>query len=171
MTAPTIDLEDFLQKNRAWIRTIIVAHGARNADEVDEVYQNVALAVFSQKAPIQDPAKVYAWFHSLIVNQTRLYCRGRGRYQKRVDGFRDENPEANRSAEPEPIDWLLDRERRTRVREALKRLSSDVREILLLKYYRNLNYKEIAEELETSVSAVQAKLHRARAALKKEIAQ
>ena len=40
-----------------------------------------------------------------------------------------------------------------------------------MKYYHNLNYKEIAEELETSVSAVQAKLHRARAALKKEILQ
>ena len=171
MTAPTIDWEDLLQKNRAWIRTIIAAHGARDADEVDEVFQNVALAVFSQKTPIQDPAKVYAWLHSLVINQTRLYSRGRGRYRKRIDGFRDENPEADRSTEPEPIDWLLDRERRTRVREALGRLSADAQEILLMKYYRNMNYKEIAEELETSVSAVQAKLHRARAALKKEIVQ
>ena len=171
MTAPTIDWEDLLQKNRVWIRTVIAAHGARSADEVDEVFQNVALAVFSQKAPIQDPDKVCAWLHSLAANQTRLYCRSRGRYRKRVDGFRDENPDADRSAEPEPIDWLLDRERRTRVREALGRLTADVREIFLMKYYHNLNYKEIAEELETSVSAVQAKLHRARAALKKEILQ
>ncbi len=169
MTASADNLEDFLQANQAWIRTVIAAHGARNADEVDDVFQNVALAALRQSSPIQDPAKIFPWFRSLAVNQTRLYCRGKGRYQKRVDGFREENDDSGRASEPEPLEWLLLRERRERVRAALDRLPSDVSEVLLLKYFHDWNYKEIAEKLGMTVSAVQAKLHRARAALKKEI--
>lgn len=169
MTASAIDWEDFLQANQAWLRTVIAARGARSADEVDEIFQNVALAVLGQKAPIQDSSKIYPWLYSLAVNQVRLYCRGKGRYQKRIDTLREDNSDAETSSEPEPLEWLLSRERQIRVREALDRLPPEAREVLLLKYFHQWNYKEIAEKLGATVSAVQAKLHRARAALKKEI--
>ena len=129
MTASAIDWEDFLQANQAWLRTVIAARGARSADEVDEIFQNVALA----------------------------------------DTLREDNFGAETSSEPEPLEWLLSRERQIRVREALDRLPPEAREVLLLKYFHQWNYKEIAEKLGATVSAVQAKLHRARAALKKEI--
>lgn len=169
VTALTIDWENLLQANQAWLRTVIAARGARSADEVDEIFQNVALAAIHQNAPIRNSAKVLPWLYTLAVNQTALFCRGKGRYQKRVDGFRREHADGGVSSEPEPLEWLLRRERWQLVNEAMDRLPPEVREILLLKYVHNQSYKEMAEKLGEIPSTIQARLHHARAALKKEI--
>ena len=161
---------ELLQTNRVWLRTVIAARGARNADEVDDIFQNVALAAVRQQAPIRDPAKAVPWLYRLAVIQTALYRRAKGRYRKRVS-CQETIPETENfvSKEREPIDWLLREERKKMVTAAMEQLAPPVREILLLKYVHDWSYSEMAEKLGTTVSAVQSKLHRARIALKKEI--
>ncbi len=61
------------------------------------------------------------------------------------------------------MEWLLVDERRRHVQEALGRLSPRDAEILLLKYTENWSYQEIAHHLGVSLSAVESRLHRARA--------
>lgn len=164
----SVDWESLLESNRAWLRTVILARGARNADEADDIFQNVALAAVRQAAPIQEKAKAVPWLYALAVNQTALYCRTNGRYRKRVEPFAPDAPEPV-SKQTEPIDWLLREERKRLVRESLDRLAPENREILLLKYVHNWSYKEMAEKLGVSVPAIQTRLHRARALLKTEI--
>jgi RNA polymerase sigma-70 factor (ECF subfamily) len=71
---------------------------------------------------------------------------------------------------PDPLQWLLAEERSRLLRAALERLPRRDKEILLLKYVEHWNYREIAEHLGTTHSAVEARLHRARQRLRAELA-
>ena len=55
------------------------------------------------------------------------------------------------------------------MRGALERLSRRDAEILLLKYTEDWSYRELALHLGASESAVEARLHRARARLRAEL--
>ncbi|MDG2012959.1 MAG: sigma-70 family RNA polymerase sigma factor, partial [Pirellulaceae bacterium] len=59
--------------------------------------------------------------------------------------------------------------RQRQVRYAIRQMRPADAEILLLKYAQNWNYHKIADHLGISHSAVEARLHRARARLRKEL--
>jgi RNA polymerase sigma-70 factor (ECF subfamily) len=64
----------------------------------------------------------------------------------------------------------LAEERRKLVRAALARLPGRDAEILMLKYTENWSYHQIASHLGIGHSAVEARLHRARARMRAELA-
>jgi len=67
----------------------------------------------------------------------------------------------NRSAE----ELAIDAERERSVQELLTLLKPDERAIIILRYWNDLSYEEIAEILETNVGVVKSRLFRARQAL------
>ena len=164
-----IDWEVALRENERWMRSTIALR-VGEAAAVDEVFQEVALAATSQKAPLRDVAKVGSWLYRLVVVQSALYRRKAGRKRKLLKRYAEEVVAAQDQFDrTEPLDWLLSKERQSLVREALAMLEEDEKNILLLKYQDELSYNEIAEKLHTTVLAVQSKLHRARAKLKRAI--
>jgi RNA polymerase sigma-70 factor (ECF subfamily) len=165
-----IDWPAMLAKHDRWLRTVILArigeiHG------VDEVVQEVSLAAVAQRAPLHDPAKVAPWLYRLAVTQSLLYRRKQGRRRKLTDRYatRFQPTEAD-TRQLDPLAWLLADERRKLVRQALGRLNQREAEILLLKYTEEWSYRDLAEHLGTTESAVEARLHRARARLRQELA-
>jgi RNA polymerase sigma-70 factor (ECF subfamily) len=168
-TSATIDWRATLKEHERWLRTVIYARvGGREA--VDEVMQEVSLAAVRQQAPIKDPSKVAPWLYRLAVMQSLLYRRAQGRRKKLTDNFaREKRPTEVDTREADPLGWLLADERRRLVRTAMARLPKRDAEMLLLKYTENWSYRELAEHLGTTVSAVQAKLHRARGRLRAEL--
>lgn len=160
-----IDWRATLAEHDRWLRTVVLARlGERQA--VDEVMQEVALAAVAQRAPLEDPSKVAPWLYRLAVVQTLLYRRKRGRGRRLVDRYAERVRPVDADEQGDPLVWLLNDERRRLVREALKRLPARDAEILLLKYSENWTYREIAARLGIGESAVEARLHRARAKLR-----
>jgi RNA polymerase sigma-70 factor (ECF subfamily) len=167
----TIDWQAEFQRHERWLRSIIYARiGEPGA--VDDVLQEVALAAVRQAAPIADANKVAPWLYRLAIRYVLLYRRKMGRMRKLLDryadrvqpGFDDTHIRAN------PLDWLLAAERRSMVRQALEHMRGGDVEILMLKYAENWSYHAIAEHLEISHSAVEARLHRARERLRQALA-
>ncbi len=66
-----------------------------------------------------------------------------------------------------PEESVLRRERADRVQAMLRRLSPDYRLVLVLHYYHDMSYAEIAELLGTTEGAVKTRAHRARRELGK----
>ena len=64
----------------------------------------------------------------------------------------------------------LTEERSELVRKALSLLPSRERELLLLKYTENWTYRELADHLGLTQSAVESRLHRARRRLREKLA-
>lgn len=166
-----IDWGAALKINEAWMRSVI-AQRVGEQGAVDEVFQEIALAVASESAPLRDPTKLNAWLYRLAVLQSALYRRKAGRKRKALKRYEELfTAEQSDVGRQEPIDWLLLAERRQLVRESLDQLSDDERQILLLKYSEDKSYREIATELGTTEHAVQSKLHRARRRLKQILSQ
>jgi len=65
-----------------------------------------------------------------------------------------------------PSDEMLLEEKREVIHSALQRLTSEHREVLLLREFQDYSYHEIAETLGLSMEAVKSRIFRARAELK-----
>ncbi|MGC4006202.1 MAG: sigma-70 family RNA polymerase sigma factor [Pirellulales bacterium] len=156
-----IDWAAALAEHERWLRTIAHARLGQ-AQGVDEVLQEVALAAIKQAAPIHDATKVAPWLYRLTVIQCLLHRRGLGRRRKLTDRYNQAVPRTE--ADPrqhDPLSWLLADERQRLVRVALEQLPTRDREVLLLKYTEDWNYHRIATHLGLSHAAVETRLHRA----------
>jgi RNA polymerase sigma factor (sigma-70 family) len=171
MNQPAIDWQAALAQHDRWLRTIVLAR-VREPQAVEEVMQEVSLAAVKQAAPLADRTKVAPWLYRLAVLQSLLYRRKAGRRRRLRDRYIDAAGERDRTRPPpvEPLNWLIAQERRSLVRRALTRLAPKDAEILLLKYTEDWNYHQIAAHLGITHSAVETRLHRARARLRQELA-
>jgi RNA polymerase sigma-70 factor (ECF subfamily) len=166
---PRIDWPAVLAAHDRWLRSVVYVR-VGEPQAVDEVMQEVSLAAVRQQAPITDADKVAPWLYRLAVRISLLYRRKQGRRRKLVEGYARQQRPMDRQREPDPLDWLLAEERRERVRIALAQLPRRDAEILLLKYTEDWSYRQLAERLGASPSAIEARLHRARQRLRAELA-
>jgi len=165
-----IDWQAVLARHGQWLRTVVYAR-VGEPQAVDEVMQEVSLAAVRQRSPIADPGKIAPWLYRLAVTQSLLYRRKQGRRRKLTERYAQRfMPTGQDTRELDPLGWLLADERRRLVRTALERLPTRDAEILLLKYTEDWSYRELADHLGISQSAVQARLHRARNKLRNELA-
>jgi RNA polymerase sigma-70 factor (ECF subfamily) len=166
---PAIDWPAELARHDRWLRTVVAARTGE-PQAVDEVMQEVALAAVRQQAPLVDRAKAAPWLYRLAVRQSLLYRRRMGRRRKLRDRYAERLEPDRESLTIDPLGWLLADERRELIRTAIRRLSPKETEILLLKYIEDWNYHQIAAHLGASHSAIEARLHRARGALRRQLA-
>jgi len=158
-----------LARHDRWLRTSLYAR-LRSGEAVDEVMQEIALAVARQTAPLRDAAKAGPWLYRVAIRQALLYRRRCGRQRRLVNhaAQMEECRDAPKSFEP--LAWLLAQERQQLLRRALSEIASRDAEILLLKYTENWNYHQIATHMGLSHSAVETRLHRARQRLRERLA-
>jgi RNA polymerase sigma-70 factor (ECF subfamily) len=167
----SFELHDALERHQTWLRSVVLAR-LQEPQAVDDVMQEIAVALSRNRAPLADPAKMAPWLYQIAVRQSLLYRRKQGRRRKLVDRFAERGaPSESQDREPNPLEWLLARERANHIRKACGQLSSRDREVLALKYGHDWSYKRIGEHLDLSESAVEARLHRARQRLRNLLLQ
>ncbi len=165
-----LDLPMALRQHDRWLRTIVYSR-VGGAEGVDDVMQEVALAAVRQREKLPELSQIAPWLYRVAVRQSLLYRRKAGRRRKLVDGLALKKPAVEHDESlPDPLAWLLAKERAGLLRTALERLARRDREILLLKYAEDWSYRQIAEHLGVTESAVETRLHRARARLRSELA-
>jgi RNA polymerase sigma-70 factor (ECF subfamily) len=165
-----IDWGRALAEHDRWLRTIAIARLGQ-AQGVDEVLQEVALAAVKQAAPINDASKVAPWLYRLVVTHCLLLRRTWGRRRKLIERYTQAVPVTGESTNTDPLNWLLAEERQRLIRQALTQLKQRDRELLLLKYTEDWNYHQIAQHLGLTHSAVETRLHRARQKLKDKLCE
>jgi RNA polymerase sigma factor (sigma-70 family) len=166
----TCDLSAVLSQHERWLRTVVYSR-VGEWEGVEDVMQEVALAAVRQAAKLPDASRIAPWLYRVAVRQSLLYRRKAGRRRKLADGYAQQVPPAEHDASyVNPLDWLLARERAQLVRVAMGQLANRDREILMLKYAEQWSYQQIAEHLGVTQSAVEARLHRARARLRAGLA-
>ncbi len=113
-----------------------------------------------------DPQRPFkTWLLSIASN----YCIDRLRRRRLQWMSLDDEPTADRLAlssdEPEPEHATLTREHSAAVQALLNELSPDYRAVVVLRYWYDYSYVEIADMMDTTESAVKSRLFRARQAL------
>jgi RNA polymerase sigma-70 factor (ECF subfamily) len=158
-----------LALHQGWLRRVVAAR-LHEAQAVDEVMQDVALAAVAQRSPLHNPARAAVWLYRLAVRHVLLYRRKTGRQRSLVDRYAARRASSEIDASPSPLGWLVLSERRQLVQQALRRLPPRDAELLILKHAEGYGARELAERLGASVGTVETRLHRARHRLRAELA-
>jgi len=141
-----------------------------NADEAEEAAQETFLRVYTQLGTYQPGRKFSSWLFSIASHHCIDVLR-----RRRLTWLSIEDEEAPAeiltSDAPGPEDTMLQNEQETTVRKMLATLPPDYRLPVVLRYWNELSYEEIAEATHSTVSAVKSKLFRARAMLANQVGQ
>lgn len=126
-----------------------------NEDEASDIVQEAFLRLLNASSRYRATAKFRTYFYRIL---SRL-CLDRAK--KRQPLFLGTIPDVP-GACPDVTDTLIRQETANAVRAALDTLSPNQRIAIVLRYYEELNYKEIASALDTTTKAVERLLARGR---------
>ncbi|QQO11358.1 RNA polymerase sigma factor [Breznakiella homolactica] len=115
--------------------------------------------------PTQDDAKY--WLIRVVKNASLNYAKRKDRERKAYQKAFKEDTRVQETGEGE----FLKMETRQEVKEALEKLPENLRMVLILKEYGELNYKEIGRALGISEGNVKVRVFRARERLANLIAK
>lgn len=140
----------------------IALHFLKGDDSAaQDITQEAFVRIFRSAASFRETAKLSTWVYRIVANA----CLDELRRRRRVVLFGDVPPRLHgavaphRSDEPDPD-----------VRAALAKLSPKLRLTVLLRYFDDLSYDQIAEALGVTPGTVASRLNRAHRALARELA-
>ena len=147
-SAHAVDWSMAVEDNRDWIERLVVARtGAQ--DLVDDVIQEVGLAVTRSATRPTCANEVAPWLCKIVVRQCALIVRNQIRQRRKLDGFCRAR-ETRDVQSGDPIFWLLHQERREIVRRELGAMDSQSRQLLIWKYLNGMDYTAIGSRLGVS---------------------
>ena len=161
---PTIDWPAQMDQHRRWLMSVLRSR-ISNPHVVDDVYQEVSLAVLKQRSRPTDPSKVAPWLYRLAVRHVINFHRKTGR-RKRLQETLNQQALAQPTAQYDALDWLVQSEQREMITRAVSELRPQDREILTLKYTENWTYQQLAEHLGASTNTIEYRLIKARKQLR-----
>ncbi len=129
-------------------------------EEAEDAAQETFLRAYSRLAQYDTNHKFSTWLFS-IANH---HCIDRLRKRRAKYVSIDENPvlENLEHADPQPEADVLSKELAAELQKLLGKLDPDYRTPLVLRYWEDCSYEEIAETMGLTVSAVKSRLFRAR---------
>ena len=138
----------------------------KNAEAAEDATQEVFVKMIRHASQFQGDAKLSTWLFSITANWCRDYLRKADNKSKESDDVLvtlpaplDQSPDRN----------LEQRENEARIQRALKALTPEQREAILLSRYQGLSYAEIAQISGCSEGAVKTRVFRAMETLKKAL--
>jgi RNA polymerase sigma-70 factor (ECF subfamily) len=131
-------------------------------DEAEEAVQNTFVKALDALNCGASPDREAAWLYTIALNVCRTQYRTRARRADREVLAASREFGDTPAAEPPDVETTL-------LLPALETLTARARQALLTREWQGLSYREIAEELKLSESAVETLLFRARKAVARAI--
>lgn len=131
-----------------------------SSEEAEDAAQETFLRAYSRLAQYDPQMKFSTWVFS-IANH---HCIDRLRKRRVIHVSIDDNPVLENLVEdtPQPEHQALDREQGAELQSLIALLDPDYRTPLVLRYWEELSYEEIAQSMGVTVAAVKSRLFRAR---------
>jgi RNA polymerase sigma-70 factor (ECF subfamily) len=163
--ALTGDAEAFGEIVHRWERRIFaLAYGMLGREEdARDATQETFLAAFRNLRGFRGEAKVSSWLHRIAVNQCITRQR-RAKVRKEAAIEDEEDRNASNFSSPlelSPARMAEGRESIDAVRRAVNSLPLDLRQVVLMKEFEELTFREIAEALDLPLSTVKSRLYTA----------
>ena len=128
--------------------------------DIEDLVQDVMVRLLRNLKVLRDPERLRAYLGRIVRNMAY----DRIRHRKKTESIEGDVPVAS-----DPSAELVREDQVKKVRQALAKLSSLDREIVVLRHWAGKSYQEIAKQLGVTLSVVQTRLFRARKALAKEL--
>jgi len=145
-----------------------------NKEDAEDIAQEVFLEVHRSIDKFRGEAKLSTWIYRIAVTKSLDFIRKKKRkkrmgHLKRILGVDEELDKlpANNMDDPERA---LEKEERVKIlEEALNSIAENQRTAIILSKYDGYSNQEIAEIMDTSISAVESLIHRAKKNLEKKL--
>jgi len=138
-----------------------------HADDAADVVQDAFLNAFQSLPSFKGDAEFFTWLYRIAFNSA-ISLKRRKRATVSLDaagpdgGIDPDDP----SEYVKPGQALQRMEDEAQLQEAMSRLSSEHREVLVLKDIEGMKYEDIAEILGVPIGTIRSRLHRARLELR-----
>lgn len=129
----------------------------RDPEEAHDVVQEVFIKAMRERRLYEEDFRIQAWLYRV----TRNLCFNLSRDRRRRGSILAAAPREESFA-GDQLETVFGAERQEEVLEAIERLTEDHRSILMLRYYDDLSYQEIAAHLRIKMGTVMSRLSRAR---------
>lgn len=139
-----------------------------NAEDARDLSQEAFVKAFQARKKFDPQRPFYPWFYRILKNHCLNFVQ---RVRKRTESLYHGNHEDERfaSSGPTPLERMEKHERIELMRRAIDQLSFEHREVIVLKNFRGLSYREMAELLDMPIGTIMSRLYYARKALKEII--
>jgi RNA polymerase sigma-70 factor (ECF subfamily) len=133
--------------------------------EAEDISQQAFLDAQRKLDTLRDPDKVRAWLFMIVRNLYRRRIRDRvTRGEFALEVLAD--PIDQKRDSDKRVEQALDSES---LQQVLNELPEEFRSVLLLFYFRELSYREIAEQLDVPIGTVMSRLSRGKKQLRERI--
>ncbi len=146
----------------------------RNAEDAEEVLQDVFVTVYRKIEGFEGKAKFSSWLYRITVNAA--FMKLRKRKQDHSVSFDDMLPHLQNKAITQHNAFgarsdalAMNNEIKDTLEAAISKLPEDYRAVFVLRDIDGLSNKEVGEILDLSIPAVKSRLHRSRLMLRKRL--
>ena len=163
-------LDHVLRVIRPHVERQLLRYPVSDEDRRD-LLQATLMQIVRRLGSFRAESSFSTWLFRVTANEALMLMRSRRRHRARVvEGLDWEElatlPSVNDNETTQVDVGVEYRERDARVRDALKELPEDYRDVVVAHYHLDLGLQEIADKLAITESAVRSRLHRARTRLR-----
>ncbi len=136
---------------------------------VEEAFQETFLQLYKSRKTFEKDRPLRPWLFTIAANKARDVLRKQQRQETVSIGTMAEPAESNiddvvnslKSYEITPYDEAEKAERAEKIRKIISEMPANLREILILAYFEQFSYKQMADILSIPIGTVKSRLHTA----------
>jgi RNA polymerase sigma-70 factor, ECF subfamily len=133
-----------------------------NSGEAEEAAQEAFIRAYTRLDSYNPAHKFSTWMLSITSNYCIDLIRKRRALLLSIDEPLPAHPALQSEKSKGPESQMVTNEQQEMVQELLQELPEDYRQAVVLRYWYEMSYDEIAEVMNTTVSAIKSRLFRAR---------
>ncbi|VAW35510.1 RNA polymerase ECF-type sigma factor [hydrothermal vent metagenome] len=133
-----------------------------NSGEAEEAAQEAFIRAYTRLESYNPNHKFSTWLLSITSNYCIDLIRKRRAILLSIDEPLPSHPSLMSEKSTAPESQIMQSQQQEMVQTLLSELAPEYREAVVLRYWHELSYDEIAEMMDTSVSAIKSRLFRAR---------
>jgi RNA polymerase sigma-70 factor (ECF subfamily) len=140
-----------------------------NHDEAVDLSQDAFVKAFKAIKSFDLNSPFFPWFYKIIKNHclNQIKKSQRSRHES-LEQLKEEKGSDFPDDRRNPRELYSDEETRIKLWQSIELLKPDFREIIIMKHFHNLSYKEIAETLDIPIGTVMSRLFNARQELREK---
>jgi RNA polymerase sigma-70 factor (ECF subfamily) len=139
-----------------------------SAGDAEDLVQDVFVRVLKNIKGYRHEDKFEHWLFRIAANLARDRARKLARRGTVISLETDEQVPDKQS---EPYQRMIDDEQRDKLQQALKQLPQLDREMIMLRHYSQMSFKEIAKQFNVPLGTALAKVHRGLKQLKQKLSE
>lgn len=142
----------------------------QNKEDAEEIAQDVFVKVYDKHSSFKGDSALKTWIYRITVNTSLDYIKAKNRKKRAAFKNRDDDALNYIGDFNHPGVLLENKENMAQLFKAINELPENQRTVLILLKVEDLSQKEVAEILDKSPKAIESIFQRAKANLKKIIA-